>query len=145
MQPSGAPGPRDRALALRVFSFSKTNEVWGLRRSATICMIEWWIERTGPKPYLLTIQQSYEHGIDHGNLEVAADKDKAELRDLVPLMLETRYESSLSADADTMSELRRYIVELYRLLGADLEGTSFHQPLDEWTVKYGSGISAKLH
>ena len=57
-------------------------------------------------------------------------RTKAELRDLVGLMLKTGYESRLRLDAISTAQMREQIIELERMLNSDLEGTCFHQPLD---------------
>ena len=93
-------------------------------------MIDWWIEQAGPRPYLLKIKQSYNIGLNHGNLNEVADEDKAELRDLVGLMLKTGYESRLRLDAISTAQMREQIIELERMLNSDLEGTPFYQTLD---------------
>ena len=93
-------------------------------------MIDWWIEQAGPKPYLLAIKQSYDIGLNHGNLSEVADEDKAELRDLVGLMLKTGYESRVRLDAIATAQMREQIIELERMLNSDLEGTRFYQSLD---------------
>jgi hypothetical protein len=115
---------------LSVFSFSKTDKVWGLKNSLVTDMIDWWIEQAGPKPYLLEIKHSYDIGLNHGNVSEVADGDKAELRDLVGFMLKTGYESRLRLDAVSTTQIREHIIELERMLNSDLEGTRFYQPLD---------------
>jgi hypothetical protein len=114
---------------LSVFSFSKTDKVWGLKHSLVTDMIDWWIKQAGPRPYLLEIKHSYDIGFNHGNLSEVADEDKAELRDLVGLMLKTGYESRLRLNAVSRTEVREHIIELERMLISDLEGTRFYQPL----------------
>ena len=115
---------------MSVFSFSKTDKVWGLKHSLVTDMIDWWIEQAGPTPYLLEIKHSYNIGFNHGNLTEVADEDKAELRDLVGLMLRTGYESRLRLNAVSTAQVREHIIELERMLNSDLEGTRFYQPLD---------------
>jgi hypothetical protein len=110
---------------MSVFGFSKTEEVWGMNRSTTIDMIDWWIQRAGPKPYLLKIKQSYDHGYNHGDLTKVADKDKAELRDLVGLMLRNGYENRFSPSSS--SKIREELIKLERVINADLEGTEFYR------------------
>lgn len=112
---------------MSVFSFNNTEKVWGLSRGVTYGMILWWIERAGPRPYLLELKQSYDHGYNHGDLTEVADSDKAELRDLVHLMLEVGYENTLGRDAPSTA-IRESLGELWSLLNGDLEGTTFHQP-----------------
>jgi hypothetical protein len=114
---------------MSVFSFSKTTEVWGLNRAITTHMIDWWIERAGPKPYLLMIKQSYDHGYNHGDLTEIADEDKAELRDLVRSMLENNYENSWHG-VYSFPRVRESIIDLERLISADLEGARFHRSPD---------------
>ena len=89
-------------------------------------MILWWIERAGPRPYLLKLKQSYDHGYNHGDLTEVADSDKAELRDLVHLMLELGYENMLGRDASFAAQIRAQIGALWTLLNADLENTQFY-------------------
>ena len=115
---------------MSVFSFSKTDKVWGVKIGLVRDMIDWWIEQAGPRPYLLEIKQSYNTGLNHGNLNEVADEDKAELRDLVRLMLKTGYESRLRLDAISTAQMREQIIELERMLNSDLEGTPFYQTLD---------------
>lgn len=91
-------------------------------------MITWWIGQVGPKPYLTKLKQSYDHGYNHGDLSEVADVDKAELRDLVRLMLETGYAGQFTQDAKSAAYLQGSLAELERLLDDDLEGTAFHQP-----------------
>lgn len=110
---------------MSVFSFGKSEKVWGLRRSITMAMIEWWIGVAGPKPYLLTIQQSFEHGINHGDLEIVSDEDKAELRDMVGLMLEIGFETTLVESTEQRQNVRRQIVDLFNLIEGDLTDTRF--------------------
>jgi len=112
---------------LSVFGFSKTGKVWGLNRGITMRMIDWWIDRAGPRPYLLEIRQSYDHGYNHGDLTKVADSDKAELRDLVQSMLDAGYENKLVADATQVPRVRESLIELQGLLNGELEGTPFHQ------------------
>jgi hypothetical protein len=113
---------------LSVFRFSKTDKVWGLKNGLVREMIDWWIEHAGPRPYLLEIKHSYDIGFNHGDLTEVADEDKAELRDLVGLMLKTGYENRLRLDAASTAQVREHIVELERMLNSDLEGTNFYQP-----------------
>ena len=87
-------------------------------------------EQAGPRHYLLEIKHSYNIGLNHGNLSEVADEDKAELRELVGLMLKTGYESRLRLDAISTAQMRERIIQLERMLNSDLEGTRFHQPLD---------------
>ena len=115
---------------MSVFGFSRTDEVWGLKRSITLDMIDWWIERVGPRPYLAKIKQSYDHGYNYGDLTEVADIDKAELRDLVQLMLKVGYENQLRLDPVATSQVRESLAELQRLLNGDLEGTPLHQQAD---------------
>jgi hypothetical protein len=115
---------------LSVFSFSKTDKVWGLNNSLVRKMIDWWIERAGPRPYLLEIKHSYEIGFNHGDLRKVADEDKAEMRDLVGLMLTSGYESRLSLNAASTAQVRAQLIELERMLNGDLEGTSFCRPFE---------------
>jgi hypothetical protein len=113
---------------LSVFSFSKTDKVWGLNNGLVRDMIGWWIEHAGARPYLLEIKHSYDIGLNHGDLTQVADEDKAELRDLVGLMLKTGYESGLRLDAASTARVREHMIQLQRMLNADLEGTRFYQP-----------------
>jgi hypothetical protein len=115
---------------MSVFSFGKTDRVWGLNNRITYGMIEWWIEQAGPKPYLLEIKESYDNGYNHGDMEKVANEDKAELRDLVEFMLTTGYERRCGMDASATARIRQSIGELWRLLNADLEGTRFHKSSD---------------
>lgn len=86
-------------------------------------MIDWWIEQAGPRPYLMKIKQSYDHGYNHGDLSEMSDADKAELRHLVQRMLDTGYEAQEGPEiADTV---RAAIVEFRTLLDIDLEGTLY--------------------
>jgi len=112
---------------MSVFSFSKTDEVWGLNRATTRGMIDWWIEQAGPRPYLLKIKESYEHGYNHGDLTVVTDDDKAGLRDFVMKMLETGYERNVHEDDQASAQIRESIHKLWHLLNADLEGTHYYQ------------------
>ncbi len=112
---------------MSIFEFSKTEKVWGLNRSTTLHMIDWWIDRAGPRPYLLKIKQSYDHGYNHGDLTKVADGDKAELRDLVQSMLEAGYENKLVADPTVAPQMRESLIELHGLLNCELEGTPFHR------------------
>lgn len=115
---------------MSVFSFSKTDKVWGLKRSIALDMIDWWIERAGPRPYLLMIKQSYNHGYNHGDLTEVANLDKAELRDLVKMMLASGYEKQLRLDPVATSGVRESLAELQILLNGDLEGTPLHQQIE---------------
>ena len=112
---------------MSVFSFSKTDKVWGVKSGLVREMIDWWIEQAGPRPYLLELKHSYNIGLNHGNLSEVADEDKAELRDLVGLMLKTSYESRFRLDAISRAQMREQLIELERMLNSDLEGTCFHQ------------------
>jgi hypothetical protein len=114
-----------------VFSFSKTETVWGVKTALTLDLINWWIARAGHKPYLLKIQESYHHGINHGDMSEVVPEDKAELRDMVQLMLKDRYEERYhEAGSSYIAELRASLGELARLLNADLEGTPFYREHD---------------
>lgn len=93
-------------------------------------MIEWWIARAGPRPYLLKIKQSYDYGYNHGDLTEVADADKAELRDLVQLMLKSEYENQFRLDPAAASHERESLAALQRLINGDLEGTPLHQQMD---------------
>jgi hypothetical protein len=93
-------------------------------------MIGWWIEQAGPRPYLLKIKQSYDHGYNHGDLTEVEDIDKAELRDLVQLMLKIGYERQLRRDEAATSRVRESLAEFLWLLNGELEGTPFHQQMD---------------
>lgn len=115
---------------MSVFRFSKTEAVWCLKRSITMDMIEWWIEHAGPKPYLLKIRESYDHGYNHGDLSKVSDEDKNELHDLVRLMLADGYEKRWEGIHVT-SRVRAEIIELERLLSVDLEGTHFAHRREE--------------
>ncbi|MCO5084254.1 MAG: hypothetical protein M9955_21680 [Rhizobiaceae bacterium] len=115
---------------MSVFGFSKTDEVWGLKRSIVLDMIDWWIESAGPRPYLVKIKQSYGYGYNHGDLTEVGDADKAELRDLVQLMLRFGYENELRLDPAAMSRVRESLIELERLINGDLEGTPLHRQMD---------------
>lgn len=113
---------------MSVFSFSKTGKVWGPNNVTTYGMITWWIGQVGPKPYLIELKQSYDHGYNHGDLSEVADADKAELRSLVRLMLETGYARQFTQDAKSAAYLQGSLAEFERLLDDDLEGTAFHRP-----------------
>lgn len=111
---------------MSVFRFRKTDEVWSLRRSIVLDMIDWWIESAGSRPFLIKFKQSYDYGYNHGDLTEVADADKAELRDLVQLMLKSGYENQLRLDPVATSHVRESLTELQRLLNADLEGTPLY-------------------
>ncbi|MDT3376027.1 hypothetical protein RNI52_01705 [Labrys neptuniae] len=128
-QLSGTTGFYSEIRAMSVFSFSRTTEVWGLNRVITIDMIDWWIERVGPKPYLLKIKRSFDHGYNHGDLTNVSNEDKAELRDLIMLMLEENYES-IWKEMYSASTIAESIIKLEQLINADLEGTRFHRMPD---------------
>jgi hypothetical protein len=119
--------PPDCRHSMSVFSFSKTDEVWGLNRATTKSIIDWWIEQAGSRPYLLKIRESYERGYNHGDLTVVTDADKAELRDLVMKMLKTGYEREVVNDDERAERVRESIFRLWSLINADLEGTPHHQ------------------
>lgn len=116
---------------MSVFSFSKTDRVWGLQRGAAMDAIEWWIEKAGPKPYLLAIQRSYEHGYNHGNLCDVADQDKAELLDLVQMMIRGGYPNHPEIEASHAHQIRQYLVELQELIEIDLADTPFERRKDQ--------------
>ena len=96
-------------------------------------MIDWWIESAGPRPFLIKIKQSYDYGYNHGDLTEVTDADKAELRDLVQLMVKSGYYNRLQLDPVATSQVRESLTVLQRLLNADLEGTPLHQQIDRLT------------
>lgn len=113
---------------MSVFSFGRTEAVWGVNTAMTLNLIDWWIAHAGPKPYLLKIQESYDHGIKHGNMSEVVPEDKAELRDMVQLMLKDRFEERYHEAGNAyVAKLRASLGELERLLNEDLEGTPFYQ------------------
>lgn len=115
---------------MSVFSFSRSEAVWGVRTAITLNLIDWWIAHAGPKPYLLKIQESYDHGINHGDLSEVAPEDKVELRGMVQLMLKDKYEDSYGRGTPLAAELRVALIELEQLINLDLEGTPFYQQRD---------------
>ena len=90
-------------------------------------MLDWWIERAGPRPYLLQIKQSYDFGYNHGDLSAVEDSDKAELRNLVRSMLASHYELTVCPDETSALQLRHALQELHGHLTNEIAGTAYSQ------------------